>query len=197
MTPWEHHPALTEDRLSTVAKLIQMGRDNALDRFAPRFGCTGWTVGCEAFAFQCHEIATAAEDHEWLNILNSSMEFVFSIGGVPARFYRGKPDDPNQRTLRQSFDEIKQGALFSDEELSRLSGRPLYRFAVETDFDGSIEAISFVVLVGDTPMLTWQIPLDQSVSKVSPLDVEVDDGVDLAAPTVEVARKERKDGTND
>src|SRR3546814_13891566 len=62
MTPWEHHPALTRDRLITIAQLIQRGRNMALDRFDPNVGCTGWTLGCEAFAFQRHQIIEAAAD---------------------------------------------------------------------------------------------------------------------------------------
>src|SRR3546814_8545777 len=84
MTPWEHHPALTRDRLITIAQLIQRGRNMALDRFDPNVGCTGWTLGCEAFAFQRHKIIEAAADIDWLEILAATMQFVFSIGDVPA-----------------------------------------------------------------------------------------------------------------
>src|SRR3546814_14456002 len=78
MTPWEHHPALTRDRLITIAQLIQRGRNMALDRFDPNVGCTGWTLGCEAFAFQRHQIIEAAADIDWLEILDATMQFVFS-----------------------------------------------------------------------------------------------------------------------
>jgi hypothetical protein len=172
MTPWEHHPALTRDRLITIAQLIQRGRNLALDRFDPNVGCTGWTLGCEAFAFQRHQIIEAAADIDWLEILDPTMQFVFSIGDVPARFYRGEPEEPN-------------------------TPEPLYRFAVETDLDGSTAAITFVILGGETPVLTWSIPLDEPVTKVSPLWVEGSEGVELPAPSVGVHIKKKKDGTSD
>jgi hypothetical protein len=197
MTPWEHHPALARDRLILIAQLIQRGRNLALDRFDPGVGCTAWTLGCEAFVFQRHQIIEAAEDIDWLGILDPTMQFVFSIGGVPARFYRGEPEEPNTRTLRQTFSELHELSLFSADELVKLTPEPLYRFAVETDIDGSTAAITFVVLGGDTPLLTWSIPLDEPVTKISPLWVEGSEGVELPAPIVGVPTRKKKDGTSD
>lgn len=193
MNPWEHHPALTRERLVAIGQLIQRGRNEALDRFNPAIGCTGWTVGCEAFAFQKHQIIQAAAQVEWLEILDPSMQFVFGIGGLPARFYRGEPDEPTARTLKQSYPELDQLSLFSDEELKKLGGL-LYRFAVETDIDGSLTAVTFVVLSGDAPILTWSIPIDDPVTKISPLWVEGTEGVELPAPAIGLPmREERKD----
>ena len=192
MNPWDHHPALTSERLIAIGQLIQVGRNEALDRFNPVIGCDGWTVGCEAFAFQKHQIIQAAMIVDWLEILDPSMQFVFCIGGVPARFYRGEPNDPTERTLKQWYPELDQLSLFSDEELKKLGEHLLYRFAVETDIDGSLTAVTFVILSGNAPILTWPIPLDAPVSKVSPLWVEGTEGVELPAPAV--GRPDRKDG---
>lgn len=197
MTPWEHHTALTRDRLITIGKLIERGRNDALDRFDASAGCTGWTLGCEAFAFQKHQIEATAPDVDWLEILNPTMQFVFSAGGVPIRFYRGEPDDPNARTPKQTFSELQQMSLFGADELVKLTSEPLYRFAIETDLDGAITAVTFVVLAGDTPVLTWQVPLDEPVTKVSPLWVAGSDGVDLPAPAVGIAARKQKDGTTE
>ncbi|SFG52962.1 hypothetical protein SAMN05518801_1437 [Novosphingobium sp. CF614] len=197
MTPWEHHPALSRDRLIAIAQLIVRGRNLALDRFDPDVGCTGWTLGCEAFAFQRHQIVRAAADTDWLEILNPTMQFVFTIGDVPARFYRGEPEDPNTRTLKQTFSELQQLSLFGADELVKLTAEPLYRFAVETDLDGSTTAITFVILGGEMPVLTWSIPLDEPVTKISPLWVEGSEGVELPAPSVGIPTKKKKDGTSD
>src|SRR3546814_763765 len=197
MTPWEHPPALTRDRLITIAQLIQRGRNLALDRFDPNVGCTGWTLGCEAFAFQRHQIIEAAADIDWLEILDPTMQFVFRIGDVPARFYRGEPEEPNTRTLNQTCSELQQLSLFGADELVKLTPEPLYRFAVETDLDCSTAAITFVILGGETPVLTWSIPLDEPVTKVSPLWGEGSEGVELPAPSVGVHIRKKKDGTSD
>lgn len=200
MTPWEHHAALTRDRLITIGKLIERGRNNALDRLDPGIGCTPWTIGCEAFAFQKFEIYQAAGNTDWLEIIDPSMQFVFSVGGVPVRFYRGEPDDPTARTLKQSFSELKQLSLFGADELVKLTTEPAYRFAIETDIDGALTAVTFVVLAGETPMLTWQVPLDEPVTKVSPLWIEGSEGVELPAPAISIAAtktKTKKDGTTE
>jgi hypothetical protein len=192
MNPWDLHPKLTRERLVAIGQLIQRGRNEALDRFNPVIGCDGWTVGCEAFAFQKHQIIQAAGVVEWLEILDASMQFVFCIDGIPARFYRGEPEDPTARTLKQSYPELDQLSLFSADELKQLGSHLLYRFAVETDLDGALRAVTFVVLSGEAPILTWQIPLDDPVTKISPLWVEGTEGVELPAPAVGVP--EHKDG---
>lgn len=192
MTPWEHHPSLAEDRLVTIGQLITHGRNDALDRYDQAVGCDGWTVGCEAFAFQKHQIIAAAEHTDWLEILNPSMEFVFSIGGVPVRFYRGEATDPHERTLRQTFAELNQMNLFGSEELERPGIHLLHRFAVETDIDGSITRITFVVLEGAMPLLTWIVPLERPVTKISPLWIEGSQGVVLPFPRISTPGKEDK-----
>lgn len=194
MTPWEHHAVLTRDRLITIAKLIERGRNNALDRFDPSIGCNPWTVGCEAFAFQKFEIETASFDSDWLEIIDPTMQFVFSIGGLPVRFYKGEPDDPTARTLKQSFSELKQLSLFGADELVKLAAEPAYRFAIETDVDGALTAITFVVLAGETPVLTWQVPLDEPITRISPLWVEGSEGVELPAPAVGIGGQKKKGG---
>jgi hypothetical protein len=83
--------------------------------------------------------------------------------------------------------------LFPVEELEKLGSRPLYRFAVETDIDGSLAAITFVVLHGEMPILTWRIPLDEAVSRLSALWIEGTEGVDLPAPAVRIAGAENTD----
>ncbi len=189
MTPWEHHPALKSERLIHIAELIQNGRNFALDHYYPEIGCDGWTTGCEAFAFQKYQIIESAQTIEWLSILDRSMQFVFAIDGVPIRFYRGEANEPHKRTLQQTFVELKQYSLFSSEELVKLSNNPLYRFAVETDFEGSITAIIFVMLDGEDPVVTWEIPLDSPVSKVAPLWTEENEGVKLSSPSIGVPNK--------
>ena len=197
MTPWEHHPALSSDRLIAIAERMQAGRNNALDRYDPTVGCTPWTLGCEAFAFQMHEISQATEVFDWLEVLDPSMQFVFSIGSVPVRFYRGAPDEPTKRTLKQTFPEFQQLGLFTAEELIHLAREPLYRFAVETDLDGSVTTISFVVLEGDLPILIWEVPLTEAVTRISPTWTLPDEGVELPAPVVTVGddKKDDKSGT--
>lgn len=197
MTPWEHHPDLQRDRLVEIGRLIQQGRADALDRQDINVGSTPWTVGCEAFAFGTHQISEAALVHDWLDILQPGMQFVFKIGEIPVRFYKGAPDEPNKRTLRQTYSELHQLSLFGLDELA--SPDFLYRFAVETDFDGTVAAISFVVLDGEIPVLTWNVPLDEAVVRIAPLDIPDAQGVDLPKPSVIApsADQDKKGRTDD
>jgi hypothetical protein len=192
MLPWEHHPAFTRERLVAVAELIAAGRNVALDRRDPSIGSDAWTVGCEAFAFQRFRIKEAADHIAWLEIIDPTMQFVFAIGGFPCRFYRGEPNEPTERTLEQSFPELRQFSLFGDDELKRLGQKPGYRFAVETDFDGSVIQISFVVLSGSLPILIWVIPLDWVGSKIASLWSEKEQGVDLPPPAVGLPKLDNK-----
>jgi len=187
MTPWEHHPALTSERLCAIGELIRRGRNSALDRFDPAVGCSPWSLGCEAFEFQRHEISQAAEVLPWLQVLNPTMQFVFSVDGVPVRFYKGAPDEPTTRTLKQTFVELQQQTLFGPEELVPLTAEPLYRFAVETDDEGAVLAISFVVLAGELPVLVWQVPLEDAVARMSPMWTAPAEGVDLPPPVVSIS----------
>ena len=197
MTPWEHNRELTADRLIQVANLIVAGRNAALDRNDPSLGCDPWTIGCEAFAFQKFRIYEAAEHLDWLEILNPNMEFVFAIGGVPVRFYRGDPAEPHERALRQTFAELGQESLFADDELMRDEVSILYRFAVETDLDGSLAQISFVALAGATPLLTWPIPLGTPVIRVAPLRATKSEGVEIPSPRVSPKSDNRRTETGD
>ncbi|MFB0611210.1 hypothetical protein [Aurantiacibacter poecillastricola] len=125
------------------------------------------------------------------------MEFVFSIGGVGMRFYRGEPSDPHERALRQTFSELAQMSLFAEEELERSGETILYRFAVETDIDGSITQITFVVLSGSSPLIVWPVPLDQPVVGIAPIRPERSDGVVLPFPKVSPKKDEKDRKTED
>jgi hypothetical protein len=198
MLPWEHHSAFTRERLITIAELIAAGRNAALDRRDPTVGSDAWTVGCEAFAFQRFRIKDASEHIEWLEIIDPTMQFVFAIEGLPCRFYRGEPNEPTERTLEQSFPELNQFSLFGDDELKRLGQRPGYRFAVETDIDGSVIQISFVALSGAVPVLIWAIPLDFTGPKIAPLWSQDDQGIELPPPAVGLPKSDAKRrGAND
>jgi hypothetical protein len=183
--PWDYHPDLTADRLIRVAKCIELGRNDALDRHNEAIGDNGWTLGCCAFRFACFRIGKMVEGDEnsWFELVDPSLQFIFKIGPVAVRFYRGAADDPNVRTLRRTFPELKQlGLAFPDDEGSDL----LYRFAVETDFDGSISAIKFVGLRGESPVFCWQVPYESAVVSMPRAVEPPAEGVELPPPPVKL-----------
>jgi hypothetical protein len=188
--PWTIHSDLTRDRLIEIGRLIRQGRNDALDRFDASIGDDAWTLGCCAFQFQRHRILMACVDDRftWLSVIDSSKQFVFGVGAVPMRFYRGAADDPSERTLRQSYPELRQLSLFPDDIEAR---EYAHRLAIETDLDGAITGIKYVAMSGDTPKFFWDIPLIGTVAPIRPIAGDPAPGVHLPAPEVELADEDQ------
>lgn len=189
--PWDYHPDLTEERLVTVAQLIADGRQTAVELFDEEAGDDGWTLGCRAFQFGRARILRAADgdEHPWLGAIDRTLGLIFTIGEVPVRIYRGDADEPTDRTLRQTFNELRQLSFSFGE---RDEGRDLaYRFAVETDFDGSVLGIKFVGLRGETATLNWDVPIDLT-SEAGTVGRPATESVDLDAPAVGVRGRTSK-----
>lgn len=181
--PWDYHPHLTHYAIAAVAGLIAQARSDALIRHNEAIGDDGWTLGCSAFQFARFQITKVARTagYEWLTIMDPSKQFIFNIGDVPVRFYKGEADEPSDRTLRQTFSELKQLTfIFGHEEGAGLA----YRFAVETDFDGAVASIKFVGLRGDSPVFVWDVPYTEAVTL--PPASPATEGVDLPKPEVRV-----------
>lgn len=188
--PWEVHEDLTAERLITVAQLIAKGRADAVEWHNPAIGDDDWVLGCRAFNATRYQISREAKSGAcpWLTMADESKHFVFRVGDVPTRFYRGDPEDPNHRTRRQSFPELAQLSIaFPEDDVRDL----VYRFAVETDLDGQAVAISFVALLGDTVHLNWSIPIAVAASTVELL-AERALGVELDPPVVTDGKRDKK-----
>ena len=188
--PWDYHSDLTEERLLTVALLIVDGRQTAVELFDEEAGDNGWTLGCRAFQFGRARILRAVDGQEypWLGLIDRSLQLIFTIGEVPVRIYRGEAEEPTDRTLRQSNNELRQLGFSFDE---RDEGRALaFRFAVETDVDGSALAVNFVGLRGETAVLNWEVPIDSLPAGA--IGTPATDQVELDAPAVGVRRSSGK-----
>ncbi|MBS0538582.1 MAG: hypothetical protein JSR47_07495 [Proteobacteria bacterium] len=190
LNPWDYHRHLTRKALIAIARLIAQGRSDALIRHDESIGDDGWTLGCKAFQYARFQITNAAqtEGFDWLTIMDPSKQFIFKIGDVPVRFYKGEADEPSERTLRQTFSELSQLAfVFGREDGAGMA----YRFAIETDFDGSISSIKFVGLRGDSPVFAWDVPYTEAV--VTPPATPPTKGVELPKPEVRAPGADRGD----
>lgn len=182
--PWEIHSDLTRDRLVAISRLITRGRSDAVMWQNPEIGDDNWVLGCRAFQAARHQIISTAgtDGFDWLEIVDSSKHLIFKIGEVPVRFYRGLAEEPTTRTLRQTFPELEQLALvFPGDERQDLA----FRFAVETDVDGTVAVMRFVGLLGESAVLNWPVPLDGASVSVFPIAPPAE-GVELAAPIVQI-----------
>lgn len=136
--PWELHPDLTEDRLRYVAETIRRVRNTTIDAIEAER--VPWGAGCLIYDRTRAEISQQAMTNDWLSILDGSMCFVFKIGSVPVRFYKGPPEEPTDRTLADHNPELDQLSLAFGEK-----GKDVrWRYAVETDIDGKVLKVSFV-----------------------------------------------------
>ena len=191
--PWEYHSELTEERVVAVARMIIEGRQTAVELFDEEAGDNGWTLGCRAFQFGRARILRAVDDgtHEWLGVIDRTLQLIFTIGDVPVRIYRGEAEEPTGRTMRQGLNELRQLGFSFDE---RDEGRELaFRFAVETDIDGSVLAVKFVGLRGETAILNWDVPIEIS-SGSGAVGRPATESVELDAPLISVRERETKTG---
>ncbi len=195
MVPWDVHADLTEERLSAVARLIARGRNDALESNNTSIGDNGWTLGSCAFQYGRYRIREAAQSlgFEWLKIIDGSLRFIFAIGRIPVRFYRGLADEPNDRTKSQSFNDLRQLSFDFDKDIE-ISDEKFYRFAVETDDDGSIMAIKFIVFDEfSPPYVIWEVPLGVKVPTIFSVVSDVDEGVELPPPVVGLPGEDAND----
>ena len=193
--PWEYHPDLTEERIIIIACLIAAARDDAVELFDEAAGDDGWTLGCRASQFARARILRAAAEGKflWLDLLDRSRRLVFTIGEVPVRIYRGDADEPTERTLRQSYSELQQLSFSFDKEDD---GRSLaYRYAIETDVDGTVLAIKFVGLRGELAVLTWDVPLT-APSSAGTVGRPATESVELEAPIIAIRDRAIKTHSN-
>lgn len=179
--PWDFHPDLTADRLVAVARLIATARDAVVSRHEPQIGDDDWVLGCRAFQSCRYAIAQFAQIEEvlWLGILDPSRHFVFRIGSIPVRFYKGDPEDQGHRVKNQSFPELAQlNLVFGDEDQREV----LTRIAVETDSDGGALAIHCVGSKGEDIVFNWSIPFHAEVEETQ--TEHAADVVELPPPIV-------------
>jgi hypothetical protein len=184
--PWDYHSDLTEERLVILAGMIVDGRRAAVELFDENAGDTAWTLGVRAFEFVRIRILRSADsgEHPWLGIIDRTLQLIFKIGEVPVRIYKGDADEPTGRTLRQGHSELRQLSLLFGEEDE--GGDLAYRFAIETDIDGSALAVKFVGLRGENAVLNWDVPLAGVSQTTGAVGRQATASVDLPAPSVEV-----------
>lgn len=181
--PWEAHNELQEDRLIFLANAIKRVRHEALLMHEPSKGDTNWGLGCRVHERTCHSIKEASNDQAWLDVIDPSLHFVFSIGGVPIRFYRGEAESPNPRHLCRRYPEIEAQQLAFEFHLE--DRQWLWRMAIETDYDGEVMRIVMVQVSesGDIKNL-WTIPLTGNLSIITPIHHRQREGVDLEPPVI-------------
>jgi hypothetical protein len=199
--PAECHPDLKWVRLLELAQFFAKTRSDVVALHNPLGGDDSWSLGCRGFA-RCRNLLLAkakSGDWEWFSILNPSKKFMFAIGAVPVRFYRGRHNFAPSRTLASSHEELAQLSFAFATEGAAAFRDLKWRFAIETDFLGGPSAVIFVGLVGHSGAVAyhWRIPFDIPQMEIELPETEESDMVELGAPIVgthEDSRRHEGDG---
>ena len=164
LLPWDIHPALTEARLTVIGKLVWAARESAAEDAKWEQGDCLWDIGCKAYVRTRHSIATAVQHYQdWLSLASKSPNdgFVFSIGGVPIRFYRGDPAGtaPEKYAHASPIEALSLQAAF------KLADTPTpdayFRLVVETNQRGFPLSVTLVQVNTDGEIQNpWRIPVD-------------------------------------
>jgi len=183
--PWEVHSDLSDDRLIVVGKLLAEVREEALEDFNPERGDGAWGHGCRVYERSCARLVQAAESFEWLEVIESSLHFVFAVGRVPIRFYHGVPESPRQNSLWRTALELEQQQQ-AFEFLDRDDDGWFWRVAVVSDTDGRVaEVVMFQARESGAIRYQWSIPLDEPVSVLAGLG-SISEPVELSPAEVGV-----------
>lgn len=168
MKPWEIHAALTDERLRVVGRLAWDARVSAADDAKRDLGDNLWDIGCKAYSRTCYSISRVAADgdHPYLSVRDNSKHFVFSIGGVPIRVYRGDieaeapdryaiPDEQELNDLQYAcdlYDTPTPSAIFRIAVATDAGGFPITIHLVQVESDGTIRNPWHIDLSGDGPV---------------------------------------------
>ncbi|MGH7481464.1 MAG: hypothetical protein ACRELV_04870 [Longimicrobiales bacterium] len=188
LLPWEIHPALTEARLVKVGRLAWAARQSAAEDAKWEMGDYLWDIGCKAYVRTKHAIAMASKGDlaDYLSFELDTLfgRFVFKIGGVPIRFYRGDPEE----TAPQKYAYATPRELLSLQLAFDVTDTPTpdayFRLVVETDKKG-FPIGSTLVQVDDQGKIQnpWPIPVGPT-SGVRDIAVARDQAVRLPPPPV-------------
>jgi hypothetical protein len=168
--PWDFHRDLTEERLVEIARILIGVWRQAVTEHAPERGDDWWVLCCRCYQRSTFAIASATERFGWLEVLDPSRCFHFTIGEVPVRFYHGEPSAPNQRTLRQHRPELRQRQLVLGLGHQWIGSDTFWRIAIETNDEGEVSAIFLVQCSPSGAVLwSWQIPTNDPIASMPPV----------------------------
>lgn len=191
--PWNHYPALTEERLRTLADLIRRVRHEVVALHSPNEGDNEWSLGCRAYARICYAIKRATEHFDWLTVLpdpGKPLRFVFAIGQVPIRFYRGDANDPPGRYLISTHAErMARQMAFEFEGIPALDR--FLRIAVDTNALGEADRVALVEFDEVGSLLNVYLIPTGTASRITQFPTRKE-GVSLPPPVVVPLRQEER-----
>lgn len=192
--PSDLHPEFTPERLIHIAGVIRRARRAVITDVYNSQLDSRWSIGCLAFQRIANTIVLNSKEETvttWLGVVTNGLHFVFSIGGVPVRFYRGafdKPAPTGQTQLNEH--ELRAFQLAFEGMLTRESKDRCFRILYETDNETLlVSRIYFVELDKHTNevVFAWRIPGDEN-DQALPITTG-DAPIDLPPASVELVKK--------
>lgn len=210
--PSDLHPGLTYERLRAVAKIIVEARHALLPLREKNKGDTEWASGCRAYEWIRHAVVSATATHKWLTIIEGGARietpsgtkivltrkrFVFGIGSVPVRFYRGNAGRIPDNSLRIAFPELnaRNEAFLFRSEASLLPRPDALRLAVETDHEGEVVRVTLVQVLdvkGKVLGETWVI-FERAENDIAKFEPRKEEPKNLGKPSVGSRKKRAKE----
>jgi hypothetical protein len=195
--PWDFHADLSLDRLQLVAKILKDTRRRTILQHQPSAGDGNWSLGCRIYERSCEMLTRAGQRlWPWLRVVQEPLQFIFTVGDVPMRFFHGDAECPAAHHLYPVESEWRQlNMAFGDARVDLV-----WRIAVESNETGETERVLAIgATLGGSVECSFVIPaLDDSIALWDPLTTEVGPGVALPAPTVTPKQEMKgKDGGKD
>ncbi len=161
LAPNDCHPDLQDERLALLASLFARVCSEVFILHDSSAGDDSWSLGCRRNARWRHRLAKQAQsgDWPWFKVIKSGKRFIFSIGEVPVRFYRGRYSRPTTNTLAYDAPELNQ-LVIAYEGVESNYRNLYYRFAIETGLLGEPTSIVFAGLAREhgSVVCHWRLP---------------------------------------
>lgn len=182
--PWEFSPQLTESRLSLIAKALLDVYDDVQRDLSTDLD-NDYTRGTTTFGRQKNKVIQLYQsgDHNWLDLRNTSNDLVFTIGGIPFRFFRDDHEKPKKRGF---WRRNEQDNLFPSDQ-----NEPVYwRFIVEKPLTDEAEAAVYVVGANSNQEMVCEWRYDEFVRVLTTTDESRAEAIDTPEPEVGLPAQE-------
>lgn len=105
------HPDLTPERLTELGQLMDLVWTETRRGHNEDEGDGPWGFGCRYYDRLRTRIRRLSKTASWLRVIERSMHFVFTVGAVPIRFYRGTSRRAKAGYLVRREPELRQHQL--------------------------------------------------------------------------------------
>jgi hypothetical protein len=190
-SPWEYHADLSADRLGFIGQLFHDVRAEVADVHLPDSGDDNYVLGTRGWTWCKNRLLDLATTKEqpWLSIVDPQRP-TFAIGSIPVGFYRGEPDRPHSRTLRQSNLELKQQTLGLGADAEQVL---TWRVATPLDFEGRPSEVALVGFnAGGQPEVYYPIPTESKAPTLRVVDRPPEPPTGVPAPVIRIRRPDER-----